>query len=47
MNNNFIPPKKIALESKVNLVFLFLKLRNKILSQICTHFQTKRVESQN
>jgi len=43
----FHPPYlKIVLEFHAIAVFLILKMRNIKLYQICTHFQTKGVESQ-
>jgi len=40
-------PPKIVLESKGNAEFFIFKIKNKKLSQICIHIQTKGVESQN
>jgi len=47
MNNTFLPPKKIVLEIKENVLFFNFKNEKKKLSQICTHFQIEGVESQN
>jgi len=51
MNNAFLPSKKIMLKFEANILnivfFNFKKKRNKKLSQFCTYFQTRRVETQN